>query len=143
MLENLVYAQPGHLIRRAHQHAWLVFMEETKALDITPVQFTVLIALTDHSGADATRISELVAYDRATVGSVIDRLEKKGLLSRKPHSTDRRVKEIFLTAEGKRTANAVKRAMPRISKRTVEGLNTQEQKQLVRLLARLLEANSG
>ncbi len=40
---NFVEA-PGHQIRRAHQLAVAIFMDETAAFDVTPVQFAILNA---------------------------------------------------------------------------------------------------
>lgn len=138
MLDIYVYAHPGHLIRRAHQRATSAFMEATKALDITPAQFAALVAVADHPGIDATRLSELIAFDRPTTGNVLQRLERRGHLMRKPHSTDRRTKEIFLTAQGRRILNAITRANARIFSRTLQGLSKTEQTQLLALLARLV-----
>ena len=60
MLDQYIYSQPGHLIRRAHQLAWSVFMDETKAFDMTPVQYSLLVAVGEYPSIDATRLSELI-----------------------------------------------------------------------------------
>ena len=48
---------PGHLIRRAHQLAVAIFMEETGDFDITPVQFAILNALIDDPGEDQVTLA--------------------------------------------------------------------------------------
>ena len=60
---------PGHLIRRAHQLAVAVFMEETAGFDVTPVQFAILNALIDDPGEDQVTLAGRVAFDAATSGS--------------------------------------------------------------------------
>ena len=74
---------PGHLIRRAHQLAVAIFMEETGDFDITPVQFAILNALIDDPGEDQVTLAAKVAFDAATFGSVIGRLETKGWVRRR------------------------------------------------------------
>ncbi|MEV6081594.1 MarR family transcriptional regulator [Streptomyces sp. NPDC052069] len=48
----------------------------------------------------ARRLAELLQCDASTATSVIDRLEKRGLVRRMLHPTDRRAKVIQLTSEG-------------------------------------------
>ena len=72
-----VLTKPGHLIRRAQQIAVAIFVDEVAAFDITPVQYACLVAVRDNPGADATRISALIAFDRSTLGLVLERLEAK------------------------------------------------------------------
>ncbi|WP_328827049.1 MarR family winged helix-turn-helix transcriptional regulator [Streptomyces ureilyticus] len=48
----------------------------------------------------ARRLADRLQCDASTATSVIDRLEKRGLVRRVPHSTDRRVKVIELIPEG-------------------------------------------
>ena len=143
MLDELIYAQPGHLIRRAHQLAWSAFMEETKGLEITSVQYAALVAIADNPGVDATRLSQLISFDRATIGNVLDRLEQKGLLNRKPHETDKRAKQTFLTAKGKHAIKVVAQLVPHVAERILHRLAAKERRQLMLLLARLVGMERG
>lgn len=94
----------GHLIRRLHQQSTQVFAQRTQAagFDLTAVQFAALEAIHAHPATDQARVAELIAYDRATIGGVIERLEQKGWVRRVVSERDRRAREISLTAEGKR-----------------------------------------
>ncbi len=94
----------GHLIRRLHQQSTHVFVQATQAAgyDLTPVQFAALDAIHSHPSTDQARVAELIAYDRATIGGVIDRLEQKGWIHRVVSERDRRARELSLTAEGTR-----------------------------------------
>lgn len=94
----------GHLIRRLHQQSTQVFAQRTQAagFDLTAVQFAALEAIHAHPATDQARVAELIAYDRATIGGVIERLEQKGWIRRVVSDRDRRAREISLTAEGKR-----------------------------------------
>src|SRR6266567_5669697 len=97
---DAVYTKPGYLFRRMQQIAVAIFVEECRAHDLTPVQYAALVAIRTHPGIDATRLSAVIAFDRSTLGSVIERLEANKLIERKPSREDRRVKLLYLTRAG-------------------------------------------
>ncbi len=99
----------GHLIRRLHQLSTQVFVQRTQAAgyDLTPIQFAALDAIHNHPGTDQATVAELIAYDRATIGGVIERLEQKGWVARVVSERDRRARELSLTPEGQRTFKAL------------------------------------
>jgi len=134
---------PGHLIRRAHQFAVAVFMEETAEFDVTPVQFAILNALMDTPGADQVTLAGRVAFDPATSGSVIGRLEAKGWVRREADRHDRRRKLLWVTPEGERTVQQMKRSVVRTQTRILGPLNAAEREQLVRLLGKLVAGHEA
>src|ERR1700744_1097971 len=97
---DAVYAAPGYLFRRMQQIAVAIFVEECQAYDLTPVQYAALVAIRNHPGIDATRLSAVIAFDRSTLGSVIERLEAKQYIERIPGTGDKRVKLLHLTRTG-------------------------------------------
>ena len=129
---------PGHLIRRAQQRAVAIFMEETVGFDVTPVQFAILNALMDDPGEDQITLSGRVAFDAATSGSVIGRLEAKGWVKREADPLDKRRKLLWTTPEGEQVALKMKRAVSRAQQRIVSPLNAREREQLAALLTKLV-----
>ena len=129
---------PGHLIRRAQQRAVAIFMEETAGFDVTPVQFAILNALMDDPGEDQITLSGRVAFDAATSGSVIGRLEAKGWVRREADASDKRRKLLWTTPEGEQVALKMKRAVSRAQQRIVSPLDAQEREQLAALLTKLV-----
>ena len=129
---------PGHLIRRAQQRAVAIFMEETAGFDVTPVQFAILNALMDDPGEDQITLSGRVAFDAATSGSVLGRLEAKGWVRREADPLDRRRKLLWITPEGGEVALRMKRAVSRAQQRIVSPLDARERDQLAALLAKLV-----
>ena len=91
LLEDL-HRQPGHLIRRAQQIAVAIFIEECAAFDLTPVQYAAMVAIQENEGIDATRLSAQIAFDRSTLGNVLERLEARGFVERYSSPDDKRVK---------------------------------------------------
>lgn len=129
---------PGHLIRRAHQVAVGIFMEETADFDVTPVQFAILNALIDAPGEDQVTVARKVAFDAATFGSVVGRLEAKGWVRREPDAADRRRKCLWITPDGAQAAQRMKRAVRQAQARILQPLRADEQAQLIALLDRLV-----
>jgi DNA-binding MarR family transcriptional regulator len=99
----------GHLIRRLHQQSTLVFVQRTQeaGFDVTPIQFAALDAISNQPGMDQATLAEQIAYDRATIGGVIERLEQKGWVRRVVSERDRRARELSLTPEGQRILKAL------------------------------------
>ncbi len=133
---------PGHLIRRLHQLSTQVFASHIQAagMDLTPVQFAAMDAIRSHPGVDQARIAALIAYDRATIGGVIDRLEKKGLVTRSVSERDRRAREVRLTAEGARLFDRLLPVVAGLQPEILPGLNAKERDQFMRLAAKTLHA---
>lgn len=139
---DAVYAAPGYLFRRMQQIAVALFIEECRAFDLTPVQYAALIAIHTHPGIDATRLSAVIAFDRSTLGSVIERLEAKKLIERKPSDEDKRVKLLYLTKAG---AAILREIMPSVEKaqaRILQPLKPSDRKVLLSLLTQLVDLNN-
>ncbi len=132
---------PGHLIRRAHQVSWALFMQETAAFDVTPVQFAILNALLEDPGEDQVTLARKVALDAATFGSVIARLEGRGWVRREADAGDRRRKLLWVTPQGAEVAQKMKRVVLRVQQRILDPLSPAERDQLVQLLDRLVEGH--
>ncbi len=134
---------PGHLIRRAHQLAVAIFMDETADFEITPVQFAILNALIDTPGEDQVTLAGRVAFDAATSGSVIGRLELRGWIRREVDPLDKRRKLLWVTPAGADAADHMKRIVTRVQARILAPLDGQEQAQLVSLLAKLVAGHEA
>ncbi len=138
---SLIYdyhAAPGHLIRRAHQLAVSIFAENTATFDITPVQFAMLNALCDVPGEDQATLASKVAFDAATSGAVIARLETKGLLRRDADPKDKRRKLLTATNEGEKIVIAMKAAVADVQHQIMQPLTAKEAEQLTSLLGKLV-----
>ena len=129
---------PGHQIRRAHQLSIALFMEETAEFDVTPVQFAILNALMDDPGEDQITLAGRVAFDAATSGSVIGRLEAKGWVRREADPADKRRKLLWVTPEGQKVALQMKRAVSKVQTRLLGPLSAAERKRFSALLAKLI-----
>lgn len=129
---------PGHLVRRAHQRTVALFMEETAGFDVTPVQFAILHELLARPGEDQVTLASRVAFDAATSGSVIGRLEKRGWVRREPDIHDRRRKLLWITPEGETAALQMRAAAERVQVRLMAPLTDQEAADVMALLHKVV-----
>jgi DNA-binding MarR family transcriptional regulator len=139
---DAVYAAPGYLFRRMQQIAVSIFMEECRAFDLTPVQYAALVAIHTHPGIDATRLSAVIAFDRSTLGSVIERLQAKDYIARKPAPEDKRIKLLYLTRSGVAILRDIIPAVERAQARMLQPLKGTERKTLLALMSQLVDLNN-
>lgn len=139
------HTMPGHLIRRLHQISVALFMERMAAagLNLTPVQYAALSAIRDHPGIDQATVAGLVAYDRATLGKVIDKLDARGLVRRETSRVDRRAKELTLTETGMALLEEACPHVAALQDDIVGGLDAEEQKTLLRLMQKATLAGNA
>ena len=115
------------------------YAEECGA-DLTAVQYAALVAIGSHPGIDATKLSEIIYFDRSTIGDVLYRIESKGWIVRESTTDDRRVKLLSLSAAGHDVLRQVESGIRRVQKRLLASLTPAEGKTLVRLLAKIADA---
>jgi DNA-binding MarR family transcriptional regulator len=125
----------GHLIRRLHQQSTQLFAQRTQAagFDLTPVQYAALEAIHENPGTDQARVAELIAYDRATIGGVIERLENKGWVRRVISERDRRARELSLTAKGHQVLAALQPIVQAVQKDILVPLSDAERACFIQL----------
>lgn len=125
----------GHLIRRLHQQSTQLFVVRTQAagFDLTPVQYAAIEAIYENPGIDQARVAEMIGYDRATIGGVIERLEKKGWIRRVVSEQDRRARELSLTAKGNNVRMALQALVQELQKDILQPLSTEEQAAFIKL----------
>ena len=137
-----IYDMPGHLVRRFQQIAVAVFHSEVGAAgyDLTPVQYAALVAVATNPGIDQATLAGLIAYDRATIGGVVERLAQKGYLARRVSGRDRRARELHVTDAWREAASQVAPAVRRAQERMLVGLTQDESGQFMELLRKAITA---
>lgn len=135
--------QPGYYIRRLQQIAVAIFLEETEAHGITPVQYAALFAAQRDPGLDQRTLAATIGFDTSTIGGVIDRLERRGLIERHASPNDRRVRLLHVSAEGEALLATVIPAMLKAQKRILAPLSPAERPQFVAMLKKVVDANNG
>lgn len=127
----------GFLLAKAYQRACLLFKEEFEGYDLTPQQFGLLGFLWQQDGLTQAELSAKSAIDRTTMGGLIDRLEKEGLVARRTHPDDRRAYRICLTGKGKALEPELTPLAERAQRKLIAKLDQQELDTLKSLLEKI------
>lgn len=133
---------PGFHIRRLQQIAVAIFLQETEAHGITPVQYAALQSVHDAPGLDQRTLARTIGFDTSTIAGVVDRLEARGWVQRNASPTDRRVRLLTITAEGQALLARVLPAMQRAQARMLAPLPPAERAEFMRMLRVLVTANN-
>lgn len=133
---------PGNFARRLHQISVAIFLQETEAFGITPVQFAALQSVLATPGIDQRTLAGAIGQDASTTTGVIDRLEARGLMFRRPSPTDRRARCLDITDEGRKLLQAVTPSVLRAQDLILEPLPEHERGEFMRLIEILVNGNN-
>lgn len=134
----VLYEQAGHLLRRAHQRATVIFGEGIGELDLTPLQFAALVAINERGAVGQNALGRATAMDPATILGVIRRLVAKGFVNCTKDPGDGRKRMCRLTPVGRRMIPQLLARGEEITTATLAPLSTDEQRQFLELLKRLV-----
>src|SRR5713101_5549629 len=107
-------------------------------LQLSPAQCHVLHLIEPERPIPMGELAETLACDASNVTGLVDRLESRGLVRRRPSAEDRRVKVLDLTETGARLRAQLLDRMT-TPPNTLDRLSVSEQRTLVRILTMLLE----
>lgn len=124
----------GFLLAKAHQRGWAMFSEQIASYDLTPPQFSLLAFLWQQDGLTQTELSELSQIDRTTMGGLIDRMQRNGLLERRTHPQDRRAYQIYLTDRGQDLQPELALIANQVLEQFTACLTDHDKQELVRML---------
>ena len=111
--------------------------EDIKCLGLNPTEFSVLELIYSKGDQPIQKIGEKVLIASSSITYVVDKLEKKKLIVRKPCSKDRRVTYAAITSEG---TNLMEEVFPKHKKAMREicgGLDSTEKEVLIEQLKKL------
>jgi DNA-binding MarR family transcriptional regulator len=131
----VMHDMAGHLIRRLHQQSTQLFAQRTQAagFDLTSVQYAALDAIGSNPGVDQASVAEIIGYDRATIGGVIERLDNKGWVRRVVSTQDRRSRELSLTAKGSKIYASLQPIVLALQADILQPLNPTDQERFIKL----------
>jgi MarR family transcriptional regulator, organic hydroperoxide resistance regulator len=107
-------------------------------LQLSPAQCHVLHLIEPGRPIPMGQLAETLACDASNVTGLVDRLESRGLVRRRPSDGDRRVKVLVLTPTGSKLRTLLLDRMT-APPAALERLSPREQRALARILQRLLE----
>jgi MarR family transcriptional regulator, organic hydroperoxide resistance regulator len=93
------------------------FEHDARPVGLGPPEANVLANLTALDGAPVSGIGAASGYKASTLTSVLDRLERRALVVRRPHATDRRSVTVHLTRDGRALARKLRAALDDLDRR--------------------------
>ena len=129
---------PGHLFRRLHQLAVARFTAEMDEAGLTPIQWAALMTTSQRPGLDQSTLSREIHIDTSTIAGVLDRLEARSLIQRRPSPDDRRMRLLYLTAEGEALLKQASVSVLGMQKWLVAPLSPDERTVFMQLMLKVL-----
>ena len=133
------------LLRQAWYGLNQEFRRRIAHLRLTPDQFTVLRILleSDREGITQRQLTHLMSSDPNTVASLLERMEKAGLLLRKPHERDRRAYRITPRPDGIERYQQARAIAVKLQTEALGSLPARKREEFLEHLARVAETISG
>jgi DNA-binding MarR family transcriptional regulator len=138
-----LYTKPGYQFRRMRQIAAAVFAEEAAAYGVTAQQWTTLQGLGEFPSIEQNALCEVLDLDRATMATLLARLEEKGLVRRTTSTTDRRRKHVALTPRGRHTLDLMSPIVDRVQERILAPLSPADRREFARMLSILVTTHGS
>jgi MarR family transcriptional regulator, organic hydroperoxide resistance regulator len=117
------------------------FFQTAAEFELHPAQAGALMHLDEDSGLPMHEIASRLACDNSNVTGIVDRLEARGLVTRRPGEQDRRVKYVALTPSGARVRAELSSRLAQVPV-AIERLSGEDQRVLRDVLARATEGGS-
>ncbi len=130
----------GQLLFRLWRASHTRTAEALESLGLTPALFALLNVLGAREGAMQQEIGAAMGIDRSTMVVLIDELETKHLAKRRPHPSDRRAREVTITAKGRQVLQRARNAALQVEGEVLRGLTIDERNELVALLQHALSS---
>jgi len=125
------------LLTKAQQTVYQSFKARLAEFDVTPVQYGILACLWENDGQAPSQIAGSLNLDSSTITGLLDRMENKGFLQRKPDPQDRRALRVVLTEAGQKLRLPLEKAVDECNLLVMEQLAEAEQKELKMLLHKI------
>ena len=106
---------------------------------LTPRQFVVLQAIAERPGASQTMIGQATGIDRSTLGDLIQRLARQGMLTCQRTKFDARTYTIELTEEGRTTVAKTAPVIARIEAEMLAAVPAKSRAEFITYLAKLTQ----
>jgi DNA-binding MarR family transcriptional regulator len=126
------------VLRLIHQYGSMNF-KQARELGIHPGQISVLVLLYKNEGISLRQIADQLHVKPPTVTVMVQRLEKSGMVYKRPDEKDQRINRIYLTQKGKNLKEDMRIMMDDNRQKLIRGFSEQEQEQMKDYLRRMVE----
>lgn len=95
-------------------------------IELSRAQWRVIAHLFRRDGVTQTQLADILQIERAPLGTLIDKLETRGLLERRPDKTDRRVNRLFITDAGRELVPSISQQVDQLLEEITADLSGDE-----------------
>ena len=110
---------------------------EFKPYDLTKGQFLYLIRVCEQPGIIQERLGELIKVDRSTVIRAVQKLQRNGLVEKRPDQENKKIRRLYPTEKGRQLYPLLKREDDFSNQRALQGFSTTERRQVAVMLQRM------
>jgi DNA-binding MarR family transcriptional regulator len=114
-----------------------VFARRVREVGLTRAQWLALTRIHRRPGVSQSELADMMEIEKAPAGRIVDRLEEKNWVERRPEPSDRRVNRIYLTELGARVHAAIAPLADTTVRDALAGLTPAEQSRLVGLMSKV------
>ncbi|SAL48571.1 MarR family transcriptional regulator [Caballeronia peredens] len=129
----------GYYLARARNVLIARTDQALRPLDLTSQQIGVMLMLASGRARTPLELSREMSYDSGSMTRMLDRLEKKGFVSRTRSAADRRIVELSLTERGRDAAGRLPVIGAAVLNEQLRGFSRAELDLLIGMLARIIE----
>ena len=129
----------GYVLRRTQSAVFADFAATFQAAGaaLTPGEFGLLVLVARNTGLSQMTLARALGIDRSTLVPILDRLQARGLLVRRPSPTDGRTHALVLTPSGSKALGRFTTLVRRHEKCIASGLSSAETRMLIGLLEKV------
>ena len=128
----------GYLINHTARLFAQGLREQVAPLGIAPAQFMTLLELWREDGLTQKELMERLDVEQATMANTISRMERDGLIERRPHPEDGRARLIYITDRAKSLEAAATKAARNVNQSFLSALSPDERKQFIQILQQIV-----
>lgn len=129
------------LARRFQQVCAGIIAEALSGEELVQLEYASLICIDLEPGLDQRRLAEAMGIDPSNASLIVDRLHAMGLIERRVNGADRRARELYLTAKGKKLWQRLTPKTRAANERVLAPLAPAERKLFLDFLIRVIEGN--
>lgn len=137
------WKSPGYLANHMARLFAQGLHERIKPLGLAPAQFMTLLELWNDDGLTQRELVSRLDVEQATMANTLARMERDGLIKRKPHPEDGRSQQVWLTAKARKIEKPASEAARAQNQTALAGLNASERAAFIDLMTRTIRAMRG
>ncbi len=108
-------------------------------LGLTSSQWKVILALNVFDSLSQKDLADKIYIDGSTLVPIIDRMEKNGLVERKPDPKDRRHNKISLTTKSESVVDSIVEIVLQLRKKLYQGISHEQEESMIVFLKKIID----